>query len=180
MADALSLCFADGFEGVSRQSTASLRDSMHGESNTSLQHTSSLDYVHKPGDMSTGNSARNSASEVARSSAHHVLNSDDTDSHYKSCEHPSEAKKPVFLNYISSGDEKSGKEEGLLDNCGIIPSNCLPCLASTVPSIEKRRSLSSSPPSARKKSASKLSFKWKDAHNNGILCEYKYLLLLLT
>ncbi|XP_030553285.1 uncharacterized protein LOC115757257 isoform X1 [Rhodamnia argentea] len=171
--DVLSL---SGFEGVSRLSTASLKDSMHGESNASLQHVSSLDYVHKPGDMSTGNSALNSASEVAKSSAHHVLNLDDTDSHYKSCEHPSEAKKPVFLDDISSGDENSGKEEGLLDNCGIIPSNCLPCLASTVPSIEKRRSLSSSPPSARKKSSSKLSFKWKDAHNNGTLFSSKTLL----
>lgn len=175
--DVLSL---SGFEGVSRQSTASLRDSMHAESNTSLQHVSSLDHVHKPGDMSIGNSAHNSVSEVARNSMHHVLNSDDTDSHHKPCEHPSEAKKPVFLDDISSGDENSGKEEGLLDNCGIIPNNCLPCLASTVPSVEKRRSLSSSPPSARKKSASKLSFKWKDAHSNGTLCEYRYLALLLT
>ncbi|XP_010044689.2 uncharacterized protein LOC104433587 [Eucalyptus grandis] len=171
--DVLSL---SGFEGVSRQSTASLRDPMHGESNTSLQHVSSLDHVHKPGDMSIGNSAHNSVSEVARNSMHHVLNSDDTDSHHKLCEHPSEAKKPVFLNDISTGDENSGKEEGLLDNCGIIPNNCLPCLASTVPSVEKRRSLSSSPPSARKKSASKLSFKWKDAHSNGTLFSSKTLL----
>ncbi|KAF8040562.1 hypothetical protein BT93_B2708 [Corymbia citriodora subsp. variegata] len=165
--DVLSL---SGFEGVSRQST------MQGESNTSLQQASSLDHVHKPGDMSTGNSARDSVSEVAKSSTHHVLNADDTDSHYKSGEHPSEAKKPVFLDDISSVDENSGKEEGLLDICGIIPNNCLPCLASTVPSVEKRRSLSSSPPSARKKSASKLSFKWKDAHSNGALFSSKMLL----
>nr|KAJ0215060.1 hypothetical protein LSAT_V11C300121300 [Lactuca sativa] len=74
--------------------------------------------------------------------------------------------KPVYLDEISSSvDETSGREDGLLD-CGVIPSNCLPCLAATVPSIEKRRSLSSSPPSVRKKSTHKLSFKWKDGHPN--------------
>ncbi|KAA3453208.1 CW14 protein isoform 1 [Gossypium australe] len=62
-----------------------------------------------------------------------------------------EAKEPVFLDDIASSvDEGPGKEDGLLDDCGILPSNCLPCLASTVPSIEKRRSLSSSPPISSK------------------------------
>ncbi|KAG4152665.1 hypothetical protein ERO13_D04G136600v2 [Gossypium hirsutum] len=69
-----------------------------------------------------------------------------------------------------------GKEVGLLDNCGILPSNCLPCLASTVSSVEKRRSLSSSPPSARKKNALKLPFKWKEGHPNAALFSSKRLL----
>ncbi|KAL8161559.1 hypothetical protein V2J09_013048 [Rumex salicifolius] len=85
-----------------------------------------------------------------------------------------EAKQPVFLDDIaSSTDENAGKDERMLDNCGIIPSNCLPCIASTVPSIEKR---SSSPTSARKKAALKHSFKWKDAHANLALFSSKRLL----
>ncbi|KAH9773625.1 DUF1336 domain-containing protein [Citrus sinensis] len=88
-----------------------------------------------------------------------------------------DGKQPVFLDEISSSvDEGSGKDEGLLDNCGIIPSNCLPCLASTVPSVEKRRSGSSSPPRPFKKTASKLSFKWKEGHANATLVSSKMLL----
>ncbi|CAN1852607.1 hypothetical protein LINPERHAP1_LOCUS40702 [Linum perenne] len=85
---------------------------------------------------------------------------------------PIQVKQPVFLDEISV-DENDDKEEGLLDNCGILPGNCLPCLASTVPSVDKRRSLSSSPPSARKRAASKLSFKWKEGHANNPLFSSK-------
>ncbi|KAJ9563750.1 hypothetical protein OSB04_008910 [Centaurea solstitialis] len=78
--------------------------------------------------------------------------------------------KPVYLDEISiSVDENAGREDGLLD-CRLIPGNCLPCLATTVPSVEKRRSLSSSPPSARKKNAHKLSFKSKDGHPSATTC----------
>ncbi|KAL2904272.1 Protein ENHANCED DISEASE RESISTANCE 2 [Bienertia sinuspersici] len=94
-------------------------------------------------------SARNSLSDLGRSSM--------------------EAKHPVFLDEISSSmDESTSKEDKVLDNnCGILPNHCLPCLnTTTVPSIEKRRSLSSSPPSARKKAALKLSFKWRDGPPN--------------
>ncbi|KAD4983170.1 hypothetical protein E3N88_19841 [Mikania micrantha] len=77
---------------------------------------------------------------------------------------PSNEIKPVYLDEISSSiDENAGMDNGLLD-CGIISGNCLPCLANTVPSVEKRRSLSSSPPNARKKISHKLSFKLKDGH----------------
>ncbi|KMT07177.1 hypothetical protein BVRB_6g155020 [Beta vulgaris subsp. vulgaris] len=93
-------------------------------------------------------SARNSLSDLGRNSM--------------------ESKHPVYLDEISSSvDESTGKEDKMLDNCGIIPNNCLPCLnTSTAPSIEKRNSLSSSPQSARKKAALRLSFKWKDAPPN--------------
>ena len=124
----------------------------------------------------SGNSARNSGSEVAQNSSLQVMSSDDSDSQPK-CDGPStnEAKQPVFLDEISSSvDENSCKEEGILDNCGILTSTCLPCLASTVPSVEKRRSLSSSPPSARKKAPLKLPFKWKEGHVNSALCMYCY------
>ncbi|KAK9052120.1 hypothetical protein SSX86_028748 [Deinandra increscens subsp. villosa] len=74
--------------------------------------------------------------------------------------------KPVYLDEISSSvDENAGREDGLLD-CGVISTNCLPCLAAVVPSVEKRTSLSSSPTSAKKKATHRLSFKWKDGHPN--------------
>ncbi|KAL9226273.1 hypothetical protein vseg_002105 [Gypsophila vaccaria] len=81
-----------------------------------------------------------------------------------------EAKHPVYLDEISSCvEESSGKIDGLLDNCGIIPNNCLPCLnTATAPSIEKRTSVSS-PSSARKKASSKLSFKWSNGAPNSRL-----------
>ncbi|XP_010458386.1 PREDICTED: uncharacterized protein LOC104739654 isoform X1 [Camelina sativa] len=64
----------------------------------------------------------------------------------------------------------SSADEGLLENCRILPSNCLPCLnTTTVPSIDKRRSLSSSPPSSRKKTSLRLSYKWREGHASGAL-----------
>ncbi|CAI0386607.1 unnamed protein product [Linum tenue] len=90
-----------------------------------------------------------------------------------------EAKQPVFLDEVSVDESHAGnhsKGEGLLDNCGILPGNCLPCLASTVSPVEKRRSLSSSPPSARKKSAVRMSFKWKEGHPSNPLFASKMIL----
>ncbi|XP_012440936.1 uncharacterized protein LOC105766136 isoform X5 [Gossypium raimondii] len=107
---------------------------------------------------------------------YHTQKPGDVNSRTKSDGPSNEAKEPVFLDdIVSSVDEGPGKEDGLLDDCGILPSNCLPCLASTVPSIEKR-SLSSSPPSARKKPALKISFKWKEENANAILLSSKMLL----
>ncbi|CAN8241120.1 unnamed protein product [Cochlearia groenlandica] len=75
--------------------------------------------------------------------------------------------KHVYIDEISSNiDESSSRFE-------ILPSNCLPCLNSTVPCIEKRRSLSSSPPSTRKKATLKLSFKWREGHGTGPLFSTK-------
>lgn len=76
---------------------------------------------------------------------------------------------PVFVDEISSSaGETAGGDDSILDNCGLLPNNCLPCLASTVHTDEKRRSLSSSP---RKKAALKLPFKWKDGHPAAALCK---------
>ncbi|KAF4400639.1 hypothetical protein G4B88_023047 [Cannabis sativa] len=125
----------------------------------------------------SGNSG-NSVTEGAQNSSFQVMSSDDIDSQPK-CDGPStnEANHPVFLDEISSSvDENSCKGEGILDNCGILPSNCLPCLASTVPSVDKRRSLSSSPPSARKKAPLKLPFKWKEGHAISALLSSKMFL----
>lgn len=88
-----------------------------------------------------------------------------------------DTKQPVYIDEITSnaGDNNSSRKDegGLLESCGILPSNCLPCLNSTVPSIEKRRSLSSSPPGTRKKAALKLSFKWREGHATGPLFSTK-------
>lgn len=160
-ADVLSL---NGSEGASRLSIASLRDANHGDGDVNIPYTSYTRQLQRPGDSSAGNSARNSVCETSRSSVHPL----DADSRLRSDGNSNEAK-PVFLDEILSLDETAGRVDGLF-----LPNNCLPCLASTVPSVEKRRSLSSSPPSSRKKAALKLSFKWKEGHPNATLREYYY------
>ncbi|KAH7653195.1 Protein ENHANCED DISEASE RESISTANCE 2 C-terminal protein [Dioscorea alata] len=67
----------------------------------------------------------------------------------------------------SMNDEGLGSGGGILDNCGILPNNCLPCLAPTALTMEKRRSPSSSPPNSKKKAPLKISFKWRsgEGHN---------------
>ncbi|XVE84946.1 hypothetical protein DITRI_Ditri17bG0052400 [Diplodiscus trichospermus] len=165
--DALSL---NGLEGVSVSSISSITDATSGE------HSSLVGQMQKPQDLSDGNSACNTSSEVTRNSNSQVLNLEEVSPKSKSYGPSNDAKEPVFLDDIASSvDEGSGKD-GLLDNCGILPSNCLPCLASTVPSMEKRRSLSSSPTSARKKTSLKLPFKWREEHPNATLFSSKMLL----
>lgn len=176
-ADLLSL---SGFEGTSRSSISSLRDVNHGDCNVNNHHTSSTSHIQKPGRLSTGSSERNSVCEVSKTQNFLALtNSDDFDSQPR-CDGPlNEANQPVYLDEISSSADGSlGKGEGILDNCGILPSNCLPCLPSTVPAVEKRRSSSPCPPSSRRKITSKLSFKWREANANGALCEYREFQLL--
>ncbi|ONK74805.1 uncharacterized protein A4U43_C03F10320 [Asparagus officinalis] len=52
--------------------------------------------------------------------------------------------------------------EGVLDSCGnILPNNCLPCIATTALTVEKRKSFTSTPPNSAKKAILKLSFKRK-------------------
>ncbi|KAH8495266.1 hypothetical protein H0E87_018450 [Populus deltoides] len=140
-----------------------------------MQHSSFTDQMQKAGDLSAGNSTHDSVSEATEQTNIHVFNLDHVDSVSKSDGSSNEVKQPVFLDEITSADENAG-EEGLLDNCGILPGNCLPCLASTVPPVEKRRSLSSSPPSARKKGALKLPFKWKEGNSSNTLFSSKMIL----
>ncbi|XP_016496746.1 uncharacterized protein LOC107815645 isoform X1 [Nicotiana tabacum] len=86
--------------------------------------------------------------------------------------------RPVSLDEISSSEnEGSEREDRLLENCGILPNNCLPrlSLTSTVVPVEKR-SLSSSPRSSRKKAALKLPFKWKEGNSHATLLASKTLL----
>ncbi|XP_073145635.1 uncharacterized protein [Henckelia pumila] len=124
-------------------------------------------------DSSMVNSARNLESGAAKTSLPQI----DSDFRGKNDE-PVNDSKHVFLDEISCLDGENARgDDSLLDNCGILPGNCLPCLASTVPSVAKRRSRSSSPPPAsRKKSAMKLSLKWKDGSLAANLLSSKALL----
>ncbi|KAH6801983.1 CW14 protein [Perilla frutescens var. frutescens] len=148
--DMLSL---SGLDGASSTSFASPRDTSHMNGDVSVQRILSLEH---PEESCNGSSARNSVSGAAKSSV------------------PPSGTTPVFLDEISSSaGETAGGDDSILDNCGILPNNCLPCLASTVHSDEKRRSLTSSP---RKKATLKLPFKWKDGHPAAALFSSKALL----
>ncbi|KAG6512125.1 hypothetical protein ZIOFF_030220 [Zingiber officinale] len=70
------------------------------------------------------------------------------------------------VSVISAEENAEGEDEGILNNCGIIHNNCLPCLVVTTSTIEKKKPLSSSPPNSAKKASLKLSFKRKsgEAH----------------
>ncbi|RWW06267.1 hypothetical protein GW17_00030416 [Ensete ventricosum] len=75
-----------------------------------------------------------------------------------------------------SADENAGQgDEGILNSCGILQNNCLPCLVLTTSTVEKRKVLSSSPPNLAKKASLKLSFKWKsgEAHATSTLSSRK-------
>lgn len=141
-----------GFDGASKTGIVSQRDTSHTDCARS----------------STGNGASNFVGEEARSS----VSSSALDISVTVDGHTSDVQ-AVYLDEISgSSRENASKEDNLLDNCGILPNNCLPCLASAVSPIERRRSLSSSPPSARKKTALKLPLKWKEEHTATSLCEF--------
>ncbi|KAJ4961589.1 hypothetical protein NE237_021499 [Protea cynaroides] len=173
--DALSL---NGSEAASISRLSSLKDTSHEDCNGNHSSILLTAQKHKPGELSSGNSVCNSVSDVAKNAGPRVMHSDDLDSQAK-CDGPfNGGKSPVSIDDMSnvSVDESSGREGGILDHCGILPNTCLPCLASTVPSIEKRRSLSPAPPSARKKAPSKISFKWKEGHSNPAILSSKMLL----
>nr|GMD18240.1 Protein ENHANCED DISEASE RESISTANCE like [Ipomoea batatas] len=130
---------------------------------------SEAENAHRPGNSSTSHSARSSVSGNTKSFSHQHSSMHSKDADGSQCE--------IKPNEISScTTETCSRGNGLLDDCGILPHNCLPCLASAVAPIEKRRSVESSPPSARKKAALKLSFKWKEGHPPSTLLSSKSLL----
>ncbi|GFP91567.1 hypothetical protein PHJA_001300700 [Phtheirospermum japonicum] len=130
------------------------------------------DVIYLSGIDGTNESEGNLVNEAAKSS---VVLPSFSDTTPKPNKPTSDACRPVFLDEISgSAEENVARDNSLLDNCiGILPNNCLPCLASTVVPVEKRRSLVSGP---RKKAALKLSFKWKDEHSTTTLISSKALL----
>ncbi|MCH84537.1 hypothetical protein A2U01_0005369, partial [Trifolium medium] len=68
----------------------------------------------------------------------------------------------------ASHADEIGEERRLTpDHCGILPNNCLPCLSSSnAPTVEKKRPLSPDTLSSRRKSLSKLSFKWREGSSD--------------
>lgn len=153
-------------EAASRSSISSLRDANHRIGDVNIPYSHHSGQPQKQEEYSTGHSAYNSVSDTSRSSVHRGeqesrLRSDKTSND-----------KSVYMDETSSVEGSDGRGDNLLDNCGIIPNNCLPCLASTVPTVEKRRSFSTSPPHTKKKAAHKLSFKWKEGHSSSTLREY--------
>lgn len=162
----------NSFDGGSTSSISSSGDANHGEHNAN-RHGATPDQIHRPGNSARVHSVNCSGSQVARDSHSQTMNQEDGEAQPKGgYGHSSEANEPVYIDEISStAGESSGKGDGILDNCGILPSNCLPCLASTINSVEKRKALSSSPPTGLKKAALKLSFKWKEGNPNAALCE---------
>lgn len=78
------------------------------------------------------------------------------------------------IQRIDESDED--KQTGGFHNCGLLPHTCLSCLTRAAPSDEKRRPLSPSTPSTRKKAALKFSFRWKDDQAIPTLCKCRRLL----
>lgn len=157
-------------EAASRSSISSLRDANHRNGDVNVTYPHHSGQLQKQEDYSAGNSAHNSVGDTSRSSVHRGeqesrLRSDGTAND-----------KSVSVDETSSVEGSGGRGGDLLDNCGIIPNNCLPCLASTVPTVEKRRSFSTSPPHTKKKAALKLSFKWKEGHSSSTLLSSKMLI----
>ncbi|CAN4116239.1 unnamed protein product [Withania somnifera] len=143
-------------------SVASATDVHHGDVDVNTHHMLSTN-LQRQGELSTSNPSGCGSAKAAinRSS---ILRPKDADSRMR-LDGPHSEVQPVFLDEISSSANGScRREDGLLDNCGILSNNCLPCLASTVAPVEKRQSLNSTSPSARKKAALKLPFKWKEGN----------------
>ncbi|KAG5527377.1 hypothetical protein RHGRI_028308 [Rhododendron griersonianum] len=72
---------------------------------------------------------------------------------------------------LESDESDSDNEAGVLQNCGLLTNNCLPCLATDVSSDENKRPLSPSNSSAMKKMASIFSFKRKEEQATPALCK---------
>lgn len=70
-----------------------------------------------------------------------------------------------------AGEDATHGGGRILDDCGLLPNNCLPCITSAIGVNEKKRALSSSPTHSMKMPSLKLSFKKKsgEAHSSSTL-----------
>lgn len=82
------------------------------------------------------------------------------------------------LNSVSTGEvsashaDEIGEDKKLTsDHRGILPNACLPCISSIAVPVDKRRPTSPETTSSRKKSLSKLSFKWREGTSDTALGE---------
>ncbi|KAB1211627.1 hypothetical protein CJ030_MR6G008523 [Morella rubra] len=110
----------------------------------------------------------------------------------KNCEHPSccaikvqrkDSKSPSKPDGPRKGpvaacanENAGGGETVALDHSSILPNTCMPCIASTSTTVEKRRVFSSATSSLRRKALSKLSFKSREGHADLTTCSPKSLL----
>ncbi|CAN0857583.1 hypothetical protein LINGRAHAP2_LOCUS6815 [Linum grandiflorum] len=79
--------------------------------------------------------------------------------------HPNSSSKLNDTQEEVSSVSVVGDGRGIADNhCGVLHNNCLPCLQSTVPTVEKKKSIASDTASSKKKSMLRLSFKWREEH----------------
>ncbi|KAK7316378.1 hypothetical protein VNO77_35380 [Canavalia gladiata] len=108
--------------------------------------------------------ASNRASDAAWFDSTSALDSECDDEFYS-----------VYDGEVSTGHaDDIGEDKKLaLDHCGILPNTCLPCLSSNALAVEKRRPMSPDTPSSRRKSLSKLSFKWKEGSSDMVLLSPK-------
>lgn len=91
---------------------------------------------------------------------------------------------PVYAKEVSNVSV-GGQEEN--NHSGILPNNCLPFLASSAASIDKKRPLSPGTPSSKRKPSRKFSFKWREGNVTNptlgvpsflmLRCFYKYMVL---
>ncbi|XWS30302.1 hypothetical protein CRYUN_Cryun24cG0105600 [Craigia yunnanensis] len=92
-------------------------------------------------------------------------------SQLKANDNPTEGSS-VFVDDISS-ESTCGDEKQVVHHSGFLPNTCLPCIPSTGPSLEKKRSFNPGTLSSRKKAPLKLSFKWREGHANPTLVSPK-------
>ena len=80
---------------------------------------------------------------------------------------------PVFADEVSNQSVGGGDGMQGGNHCGILQNTCLPCLpASTVPSVDKKKSFGSGTASFKKKAALRLSFKWREENATPTLSEF--------
>ncbi|XP_055801354.1 uncharacterized protein LOC129870558 [Solanum dulcamara] len=164
--DVLSL---NSFE-CGRTSVASIKDANHGDVNINVHCQLSSELKRQEELLSNLASSSESCTGKTVNTPRSSVHPKEVDS-WKNLDGPHSEVQPV----LSSGNVGSSREDGLLENCGILSNNCLPRLTSTVVPVEKR-SLSSSPPSSRKKADLKLPFKWKEGNPCATLLSSKTLL----
>ncbi|GMI67045.1 hypothetical protein like AT1G59650 [Hibiscus trionum] len=91
-----------------------------------------------------------------------ALSINNVNSQSKATDRPTEGN-PVYVDDISSksirGDEKQGG-----NHIEFLSNNCLPCIPSIAPSLERKRSFNPSTLSSKRKEPLKLSFKWREGH----------------
>ncbi|XP_047169545.1 uncharacterized protein LOC124838072 [Vigna umbellata] len=124
------------------------------------------DQMHEPGELSKEHSAHDS--EGVKNPQTESCDVDIMDSKFKKEGSVNEAQEPVFLDEFSIVNEHSKRDDEDLDDCGLLPNNCLSCLASI-----DQRSLCSSP-NTRKRDPTKHSSKW---NGNATLPSSKTILL---